>query len=443
MSFSRVCLSLFLIAVLAISADRASADNTVAANADTWVADNSPGSNFETDVNPSSQLRNAGSVRRVSFYEWTLPEVGAHETVTDVEVRLEEFFGGSSFVADFGLLNSVPDLTAITYTSAINDGFLGAGNDSNQNPIIGGNTNPAGNLWTVAGGTGTLTFVDGGAGLTSLVAGAAGANPQTATLALIPQDPAAGATNAGFSGNENSESSVAFPHPRLTVRKSLTAPTDVVVATADTYIQSTSGGTNFSGSVNPSTQLRNNSGVTRASLFNFTLPQLGAGEFVAGVQVELNQFFDGAHFSAEWSLLDSQADLSTITWDSANTDGYINGLDGSSNPILGSNATGAGDVWELFGDDSDDQHFADGDASDGLAALIAAAASTSGPVDITLMLTTVGQQDLGVAAFYGLENGEGGGFTPHPRLRLTIVPEPTSVVLLALGGCLALVRRRS
>lgn len=87
--------------------------------------------------------------------------------------------------------------------------------------------------------------------------------------------------------------------------------------------------------------------------------------------------------------------------------------------------------------------FADGDASDGLASLIAAAASPAGPINITLLLTTVGQQDLGVSAFYGLENGEGGGFTPHPRLRLTIIPEPASIVLLALGFVLATGRRSS
>ena len=99
----------------------ATADSTIQANADTWVSDLSgqEDTNFESNVNPSTQLRNAPSVRRVSFYEFTLPQVGAHETVTGVEFYLVDYFAsaetsGSVFVADFGLLNGNPDLSTIT-----------------------------------------------------------------------------------------------------------------------------------------------------------------------------------------------------------------------------------------------------------------------------------------------------------------------------------------
>ena len=438
------------IATVLVASPLARADNTVASLADTWVAQSDPNpsfadTNYEANVNPSSQLRNS-SVQRASLYQFELPAVGAHETVTGVEFRLEEYFGplgggaepgtdGSTFIADLGVLNSNPNLTTITYNTAITDGFLQGGQNPGQNPVPGANLMLAGETWSVTNGSGVLTFSDNDPadGFAQLVSNAVSTTPTTMTMMTLPIDPTTDNTNAAFSGEDNSESNIAFPNPRLTVRKALTNVTDTLVATGDVFIASNDPAMNFEGDVNPSTQIRNNDTVSRAALFQFTLPQLGAGEAVVGAQLQLAQFFDGGHFSADFALLASNPDPNTITWNSAIAAGYLDDSSGAGdadndarddvtyNPILGANATAAGELWENFSDDEEQIHFTDGDASNGFAQLIANAASTSGPVDITLMMLTQGQEDLGISAFYGLENTDDQGtFFAHPRLFLTI-----------------------
>lgn len=191
---------------------------TNVANADVWVADDTPDANFEGSVNPSTQLRNDGSVRRVSFYQFTVPAVGLGFEVQAATFDINDFFGPSDFIADFGLLAGNPDLSAITYNTAISDGFLQAGNDSSQNPVIGANMTLAGDLWDQSGAAnGDDILFSGTGGFVALLNTALQntLSATTITLALVPQDPVASATGAGFYGLENGEGGGFFPHPRL------------------------------------------------------------------------------------------------------------------------------------------------------------------------------------------------------------------------------------
>ena len=145
---------LLCVATVLVASHFAHADNTVASLADTWVAqsDANPdfaNTNYEANVNPSTQLRNS-SVQRASLYQFELPAVGAHETVTGVEFRLEEYFGplgggaepgsdGSTFIADLAVLNGNPDLATTTYNTAITDGYLQGGQNPGQHESCGRN----------------------------------------------------------------------------------------------------------------------------------------------------------------------------------------------------------------------------------------------------------------------------------------------------------------
>ncbi len=442
-AFLAAVLSAMLSATTSTFTHPAAADTAVKITSDTWVSDlvGQENINFEANVNPSTQIRNDSTVRRVAFHQFTLPPIGPHETITGVEFRTAQFDTGTTFLADFGRLNTNPNLAAITYQSAVNAGFLAAGNDSGQNAVIGPNTTLAGETWSVTGqadGT-ALHFVDNDVsnGFGKLVADVAGPSPQQVTLMLKTVDPTPSNSVGLFYGRGNSESVAApnfFPHPRVTVRTAIT-PTDVVVASKDTWIASNLPTDNFEVPVEippddpPSSQLRNSPDVTRASFYRFTLPQLNAGESIGAASFNLLSQAEGInnHFAADFALLSDNPDLSTITWNSALSSNYITGLDGNFNPILGANATAANANWSLIIDNTDPQNppkasFTDGDASNGLAQLIAGRASTSGPVDITLMLVPRGAApDTVLASFYGLENTELDPIFPHPRLGLKIL----------------------
>lgn len=220
MTGNAMSMSIALVGAASLLAGSAAAvTNTVIAGADVWVADSTPDANFEGSVNPSTQLRNDGTVRRVSFYRFEIPPLGVNQELVGVGFDINDFFGPSDFVADFGLLASNPDLSTITYNTAIADGFLQAGNDANQNPVVGANMALAGEAWdhppTAAEGD-ELLFESTG-GLVSLLKGVLDNSTTTniITLALVPRDPVASATGAGFYGVENSEGGGFFPRPRL------------------------------------------------------------------------------------------------------------------------------------------------------------------------------------------------------------------------------------
>ena len=439
------CVAMLVLLVMLVWAGPGMADNTVEADADTWIASNSPGSNYSGNVNPSAIVRNADSVTRVPIYSFTLPKVGAYETVTGASFRLISSENGTVYTADLAYTHNNPDLGSTTWNSAVSAGYI-SGLDGNYNPILGGNATSTGTSWSAAGNeSDVLQYTDSDAsdGLAKYIADTASPSLTPITL-MMTSAGSAGADGGYFYGEGNGESLVFQPHARLSMQTELTNPTHTIEANRDTWIQSSAGGSNFETAVNPSTMLRNVPEVTRASLYSFTLPQLAAGEFVAGAQLDLEalgQDLADTPFTADFALVTSNPDLTTITWNSAVAGNIITGLDGNNNPVLGGNSIGAGENWHMLVDSGDHVRFTDGDASNGLAQLIAGAASTSAPTEITLMLMTTGSAES-LAMFYGMENGEDPGvFEPHPRLSLTIVPEPMTMVLLAIGG-LGVIRKR-
>ena len=411
------------------------ADMAIQANGDTYIASNAGDTNYEGSVNPSTQLRSCDAVTRAAFYSFTLPSVGAKERISGVEFSMYSYgedLDNTPFTADFALLDSNPDLGAITWNSALADNFI-TGRDGDMNPVLGASATGAGENWhLVLDVSEPVRFPDGDTsdGLGKLIADAASeSGSKDITLMLYTQgrqwagDP--GSNLGMFYGMENGESMTWKPHPRLQIQKELTVTPGVVVeADADTFIQSSSPHGNFESDENPSTQIRNSFSVTRAALYSFTLPQLQPGQSVGAVEFDLMAFSDdGVSWSADFAVLDNNPNLSTITWDSAITDGYISGRDADFNPILGANATAAGERWSgLEAFDSEIASYTDGGAADGLAQLIAGAASTSGPVQITLMLVPTGQEDLVIGLFYGSENNETPDWKPHPRLKLYLTP---------------------
>ena len=223
-----------------------------------------------------------------------------------------------------------------------------------------------------------------------------------------------------------------------------TASAVTIIGNRDTWIQSNSPGTNYQTSVNPSSQLRNANSVTRASLYSFTLPALGAGNQISSVGFDVNVFGSGVlTWTADFALLASNPDLTTITWNSALAGSFITGTNGNNNPILGVNATAAGESWVV------NQNFADGDevlftSAGGLTSLLNGVASQGSPVDVTLLVYTQGNGEADIGLFYGMENGESSEFQPRPRLHLELepVPEPAGIALFLIGALGMCLRRR-
>lgn len=218
------------------------------------------------------------------------------------------------------------------------------------------------------------------------------------------------------------------------------AATITVVASGDTWIQKNQPDTTFSTSVNPSTQLRDAlPDIVRASVYQFTLPLLPAGEVVTGVSFRLVTFDNGIFWNTDLGYLGSNPNLANMTWNTAVSDGYITAgtVDGIHHGF-GANATGTGDTWASGGPYNDNTPvlYTDNDASNGLAKYIKDTMSTINTVPITLVWNPSGNNDgLSLGLFYGVENGEAPGeFEPRPRLIITTVPEPTGLLLLTFGG---------
>ena len=410
-------------------------DTAIQANGDTFIASYAGDTNYEGSVNPSTMLRSCDAVTRAAFYNFTLPAVGAKERISAVEFSMLSYgedLDDTPFTADFALLDGNPDLSAITWNSAVADDFI-TGLDGDRNPVPGAAATAAGENWhLVLDISEPVRFPDGDTsdGLGKLIADAASpSGPTDVTLMLYTQgrqwDGNDGSNLGMFYGSDNGEAQDWKPHPRLLVEKELTvAPSVVLEADADGFIQSSSPHGNFGNSVNPCTQIRNAADVTRAALYQFTLPQLLPGQSVGAVEFGLMAFSDdGVSWSADFALLDDNPDLSSITWDSAITNGYLSGRDADFNPILDANATAANEQWSVLEvSDSEIATYTDGGATDGLAQLIAGAASTDGPKQITLMLVPIGQADLVIGMFYGSENTETPEWQPHPRLSLYLTP---------------------
>src|SRR5687767_4442786 len=72
-----------------IGSELGAATIEVVATADTWIQKNQPNSNFSTNVNPSTQFRDATpNIVRAGLYQFTLPVLPANQNVTGASFRL-------------------------------------------------------------------------------------------------------------------------------------------------------------------------------------------------------------------------------------------------------------------------------------------------------------------------------------------------------------------
>ncbi len=228
----------------------------------------------------------------------------------------------------------------------------------------------------------------------------------------------------------------------------LPARADILQATLveDTYVRSGASGTNFNGDSDLGFEIfvRNagsTSSYNRLGLVQFVLPQLPSG-IVASDVIAAELAGTIAHNKTTnpdlYVLgLSVNPDLTKVTYDDlldTSGNGVITGIDGSSYDfIYGNNATVFDDLWEIDANvDEVDKRvtYEDELASGGLLSFIRDNISTTESKTITLALGPHGTTDF---QFYSQET------MPAMSLKLTTVPEPSSMVLAALGVLLGLV----
>ena len=206
-----------------------------------------------------------------------------------------------------------------------------------------------------------------------------------------------------------------------------------IKANADTYIFSSLPNSTHEGELNPSVVLQNLPAGTAAGLYSFTLPPLGAGQRITGVEFSLELFGSDNYWNLDFALLSDNPNFNAISWNSAITAGYITGLDVNDNPALGVNATAAGESWSGSEAAIQDVHFKDTYGANGLTKLIVdkMADANSVSIDVTFMLLTTGDSNSTAAEFYGVENGEGYDFLPDPRLTIftELAQTPANIII--------------
>ena len=168
----------------------------------------------------STQIRACTPVSRSALYEFTLPPIGVYESISAVEFRLIASENGLTHQADFAMLADNPDLSTITWNTAIADGYITGARDGNNNPILGSNTTAAGEDWVVSANEGDIcSFVDNDVsdGLGQLIVSVVSTSDLVPiTFMLTPTGSTFGQNNIGiFYGEANTESETWKPHARL------------------------------------------------------------------------------------------------------------------------------------------------------------------------------------------------------------------------------------
>ena len=125
---------------------------TVKAGVDTFIAGPSSYSGADTNYvdeptggsTGSTQIRACSPVSRSALYQFTLPPIETYESIAAVEFRLISSENGVTFEGDMALLSDNPDLSIITWNTAVSDGYITGGRDGNYSPILGANATAAG-----------------------------------------------------------------------------------------------------------------------------------------------------------------------------------------------------------------------------------------------------------------------------------------------------------
>ena len=141
---------------------------------DTYLQRNDPNSNFDGQVGPSTNLRDANEggtpIIRPSLYRFPLPVLPSGESVSQVDLRLVVFGGGDQWwnVAIGKLTGATPnpDLSMMTWNTAIADGYLGSGQivGNGLHQTFGANStgtnDPSTGEWVIT--QGSKNYMDGG-----------------------------------------------------------------------------------------------------------------------------------------------------------------------------------------------------------------------------------------------------------------------------------------
>ena len=191
---------------------------------DTYIQKNAAASNFDNSLNPSTNLRDADAepdIIRAALYKFPLPQLPANEEITRVDLRLVVNSGGTQYwnVAIGKLTGATPnpDLSTITWNSAIADGYLGGTIPGNGFHHAFGSNSTGTNLPLTGDWVVNRSFADGGVEIYSDTTVADGlakdvidsistAGIVDITLMLNPRGDNSDRNNAIFYGEGNGES---------------------------------------------------------------------------------------------------------------------------------------------------------------------------------------------------------------------------------------------
>lgn len=230
------------------------------------------------------------------------------------------------------------------------------------------------------------------------------------------------------------------------------APAATIDATLieDTYLEEgAASGTNFSGA--STLNFRTHSSVWRNPLIQFALPTLAAGEEVTKAELILQSASNsGITPDIEVVGTTTAIDLSTVTMESAQTDGLHNSGEAGTSALLW---TG---VWDDFSDDGlipggaftsgQTVTYTGDDTTKGLLDFVRSNIGGSSNVNVTLGLGFVIREGNGgtTSAGWLLHSQEGSGAAPILRLTTApVVPEPASLGLFGAAALLVAMCRRS